>query len=111
MESGVQHGSVLGLVLFTIYIKCILKSQDYRVLNVIYADDTAATSGHPKIARTEMKWCSKIEYLGMILDQRPTFTHRTSEKSKDKDNRQNISAIYTHLTTGIILHIAVRTIE
>ncbi|GJQ68727.1 hypothetical protein Trydic_g17261 [Trypoxylus dichotomus] len=100
MKFGVPQGSLLGPVLFTIYIKHIPKLQDHRVFNAIYADNTAivAISRHSKIAiafsrtyqeaaldlsvpeqkitvaRTEVEWTGQIEYLGIIVDKRLTFS-------------------------------------
>ncbi|GJQ79352.1 hypothetical protein Trydic_g16213 [Trypoxylus dichotomus] len=102
IESGVSQDSVLGSVLFRIYIRDISKLQDRRVFNAIYADDTTiaylakiegffCTWGlkiNPRktqaivftgtlqelqqkitVARTEIEWSGKIEYLELILDQ------------------------------------------
>ena len=49
IRAGVPQGSALGLVLFILYINNIPIPQDHRVINSIYADDTAilATSRSP----------------------------------------------------------------
>ncbi|KRT86221.1 hypothetical protein AMK59_191 [Oryctes borbonicus] len=47
MVSGVPQGLVLAPVLFTMYIRDIPSIDDSRVLNAIYADDTALHTGAP----------------------------------------------------------------
>lgn len=51
VRAGEPQGSALGPVLFILYINDIPKSDDRRVLNSIYADDTAiiATSKSPEL--------------------------------------------------------------
>ena len=51
IRAGVPQGSALGPVLFILYINNIPTPQDHRVINSIYADDTAilATSKSPQI--------------------------------------------------------------
>ena len=51
VRAGVPQGSALGPVLFILYINNIPSPQDPRVINSIYADDTAilATSKSPQI--------------------------------------------------------------
>ena len=51
VRAGVPQGSALGPVLFILYINNIPTPLDHRVINSIYADDTAilATSRSPQI--------------------------------------------------------------